>query len=342
MIALATVTIPQASATCRFTLDFATSVYACNLENVVATSADDIIDLSGNHIGERTDEDVSQLIVFAQSTLEEIPSMIFDTFPNLELFNLYLAQTRHVDMGNCGTRLREIRINGNDIVRIQNGAFSGCTDIEYLQLIESNVFEIDEHVFDDIPNLIDLTILNNQLTDIQENLFLYSTRIENLRIDQNLVTTIHPRAFQSMISLRNINLQVNSLETILSGTFSNLLHLETLNLRANFIRSIEVGAFENLPYLHSIDMSTNFISVIDSYSFGYLPRFQSWRALNNGIDAIDRNMFDKLPDLRSLLVGFENNCVDRDFILIDSWEEEAFPYLEECFRNYEELNRTAA
>lgn len=277
--------ICRSSAECQFSTA-GLDVYTCTLSNVVASNPADVVNLSGTHIGGRTNNDVTQVIVIRPSSIEEIPTNIFTTFPNLEYFVIENNDVRKIELTNCGLRVKEVRINGNQVSLLQNGAFRGCSSIEVLHLIANNFNDIEEGAFDGLPNLIELTMFINQFPAIRQNLFRYQTQLEYLRIDQNGISTVHGGTFQSLTNVHYLDLIINNLETISAGTFTNMPNLVTLNIRINRIRFIELGAFANLPYLQTINLSDNELTVLNSGVFStQMPRMQIMHLYANYISA---------------------------------------------------------
>lgn len=330
-------TSSETSATCRFIFNFP-NLYRCQLENVSVTIASDIIDLSGTHIGGRTDADVNEIYVDVSSRLEEIPSMIFTTFENLERLDITYNHLRRIDLTNCGSKLRDLRLQSHQISILQNGAFSGCYSLETIWLIQCNINVIEEFAFDEMPNLIEMQIFLNNFTTFHQNQFRHQSRLEYLRSDNNYISSIHGGAYQFLSSLTIINSRYNNLEAISSGTFTNMPHLERIFLRDNRISTIEAEAFGNVPLLQMLELSHNPIVVFDSNFFGSsLPHLQILEIEVISMTAFDKNIFALVPSLQFFYTIY-NNCVSRDFMLIQSFEDDVFPYMKDCFNNFLELS----
>lgn len=323
----------QSSATCRFALEG--SAYICYLENVYATVSSDYIDLSGAHIGGRTNYDVTGLTNSGSTVLEELPTRIFSTFTNLQTLSIMGSGLRRVELNNCA-RIKTLEISGNQIPYLQSGAFRGCHTVESLTLLVNEIALIDENAFDDMPNLHTINLALNPIHEVQEYLLRYQTHLESFRIEPS-VSTIHPRAFQTTSNMRSLTLQLNRLEIISAGTFTNMPYLTEISLRINSIRYIGPGAFKDLPSLETIDLGTNFITALDSSMFGTsMPRLKSLTLNANSVIAIDRNYLTKLPALQELNLS-NSICINRWWPAIQSLQSEVLPYLEECFRNFGNL-----
>lgn len=326
----------QTSANCFFVLnDF--YGYTCELEYVNVTSFTDQINLTGTHLGGRTNVHVQSVIVSQTARLEEIPTVIFTTFFNLEQFICSSNDIRRVDLPFCGPHMKTIQLNFNPLTVLQNGAFRGCRTIETLTLILGDTERIEENVFTDLPVLRELIMFGNSLVDIHGHLFRNMQQLQFVRLDQGTISSIQPGAFQCKEFVDEIDLRVNRIERIETGTFTNMPRLRTLNLGTNNIRVIEEGAFSNLPLLSHLELVENQISVLDSNIFG--TRFPNLNYLGVGssqIHAIDRQVFRRFPALRNFFGAF-NVCFSQNFDNIESIENDVLPHLETCFSNFDDL-----
>lgn len=131
----------------------------CVLENIHVVSSSDLVDLSGDHIGGRTNADVNEITNenAANAVFEEIPSLIFNTFANLEEFSITWSNVRQIELHNCGTSVRSATISGHSIPVIQNGAFRGCSSLDFLHIVFNGITRIEEDAFVDLPNLLEVS-----------------------------------------------------------------------------------------------------------------------------------------------------------------------------------------
>lgn len=151
---------------------------------------------------------------------------------------------------------------------LQNGAFSGCHNLETILLAYNEFDDIEEFAFDGmsnfLSNLIAMEIEGYSFHILHQNQFRHQRRLKSLRLNSNSITSIHGGAFQSLASVYHLSLQSNQLKMISSGTFTNMPNLIEIFLGRNYIQTIEAGSFANLPFLQSIDLNLNPIIVINS------------------------------------------------------------------------------
>lgn len=308
------------------------------MENITATNVSDLIDLSGDHIGGRTNLHVESVQCSQTARLEEIPMNIFATFFNLEQFDCSTNHIRRIDLPFCGPRMKTLNINDNlSLTLLQNGAFRGCGSIEIVFLVVNGIERIEDNAFEDLPLLREVTMFGNPMVDIQGHLLRNQRQLEYARFDQGTISSIQPGAFQCKEFLYFLNLQVNRIEKISTGTFTNMPRLRNLNLATNSIRVIEEGAFANLPLLERLELNENQITVVDSNLFG--TSFPNLRYLGfgtNQIQSVDRRLFRRFPVVNTFY-GVDNVCFSQNFLDIQSIETDVYPHLEVCFRNFDDL-----
>lgn len=335
LIVLISTLLVQTAAYCRFVLS-GSAGYTCELENVNASSFTDIVDLSGVHVGGRTNAHVDSVEVYQTSILTEIPMNIFVTFFNLEYFGGGSNSIRRIELPHCGSRMKTLQLSQNSLSDLQNGAFRGCRSIEVLYSVSNSIQRIEENVFDDLPQLRQLILVNTTLVEVRSRWFRNQHLLQNLRLDQSTISYIQPGSFQCKEFLSNLDLRQNRLLIIETGTFTNLPRLRTLYLQTNFIRTIEEGAFANLPLLESVELVENLILVLDSMQFGTLPNLGYLGVAANDIRAIDRHIFRRFPVLRTF-IGSGNVCFSEYFLDIENIENDVFPYLQTCFSNFNDV-----
>lgn len=327
----------QISARCLFVVNEFYG-YTCELEYVNVTSVDEIVDLSGDHVGGRTNAHVDSVIVSQTARLQEVPMNIFTTFLNMEQFICSSNDLRRIEFPFCGSRMRTIQVNVNPLLVLQNGAFRGCRTIETLTIILADIQRIEENAFAELQQLRELIVFGNALDELPGHLLRQQQQLEMVRFDQGAITAIQPGTFQCKEFLFELDLRVNRIERIATGTFTNMLRLRLLNLGTNNIQVIEEGAFANLPVLERLELVENQITVFDSNLFG--TSFQNLNYVgvgSNEIHAVDRHVFRRFPNLISFFGAF-NVCFSQNFDDIQSIEDDVWPYLETCFTNFEELN----
>ncbi|KAM3914558.1 LOW QUALITY PROTEIN: leucine-rich repeat-containing protein 53 [Leptodactylus fuscus] len=135
------------------------------------------------------------------------------------------------------TKLRTLILDYNQIssTSITNGTFFPLTNLETLQL-NSNLFcSIDGTWFGKTERLIRLEINGNQITNLTHDSLGSNAlhRLQHLDLSSNFISFIHEGTFQSLQQLKELDLSKNRL-TRLPDLFSFLPHLTLLNLGHNY------------------------------------------------------------------------------------------------------------
>jgi hypothetical protein len=122
-----------------------------------------------------------------------------------------------------------LELTGNQITRIESGAFNGLTNLTVLGLCDISISRIESGAFSGLPNLDTLYVCDNpQLSSIESGAFSGLTNLTELWLDWNL-----------------------RLSRIESGAFSELTNLIVLSLgdsRAMRELNLEAAGFSSLLY----------------------------------------------------------------------------------------------
>lgn len=145
------------------------------------------------------------------------------------------------------------------IIRINGGAFSGCTNLQKINL--TNVRTIESNVFENCTSLQDI-VLSNNLTTINDSLFAGLTNLRSIVIP-NGVTTIGNYAFDGCTSLTNITLP-NTVTSILSYAFSGCA-FETIKI-PDGVKRLNSNIFQNCTNLKSVTIPEG-VTTINEYAF---------------------------------------------------------------------------
>ncbi|XP_073498916.1 leucine-rich repeat-containing protein 53 [Phyllobates terribilis] len=153
-----------------------------------------------------------------------------------------------------------LRLSGNKIKKIQNGAFTNLTKLQTLVLDNNRISStsITNGTFFPLQNLETLQLNRNNFGSIDGTWFGSTKRLIRLEISKNQIT----------------NLTHDSLG-------SNILHhLQHLDLSSNFISFIHEGTFRSLQQLKELDLSKNRLTKLPDV-FSFLPHLTLLNLGNN-------------------------------------------------------------
>ncbi len=129
--------------------------------------------------------------------------------------------------------VQSLYLYNNQLTTIQQNAFAGLTNLEFLELNNNQLTTIPTKAFAGLASLKLLYFGNNQLSTIQPNAFAGLTKLEALELENNKLKDIQPNAFAGLTDLKSLFLSNNQLKDIQPNAFAGLPKLTTLILRKN-------------------------------------------------------------------------------------------------------------
>lgn len=188
--------------------------YACALFGIEVLDPSQGVIIGGQHIGNRTNDDVEFVWIFTSNTPFMIPE-IFTTFPNiieldidfsnlqsikipdtvrlmwLDLFGNNIARIESDSIRNQ-TELLECFLSYNNIQEIDEGAFEGLSELIYLELFINDIEYIEPRTFHPLTNMMVLDLEGNWLSSVGD-LFSENRKLQTLYLEYNEIEEIHPR-----------------------------------------------------------------------------------------------------------------------------------------------------
>ncbi|XP_042191184.1 podocan-like isoform X2 [Callorhinchus milii] len=235
-------------------------------------------------------------------TDESIPEGAFNQVQNLRIIKMN-HNLLSVVPANLTTNLRELYLEGNQIIKIPDSVFANSSELTHLDL----------H--------------NNHLNSngIGDKAFLHMVRLEHLDLGKNALTSI-PK--QLPHSLKTLLLQENNLTSIRKNVLWNMSKLEEIHLEHNKISVVAAGAFRRLMGLRHLDISYNQLTRVPRQ----LPLTLWYLYLhNNQINFIPADSFcvRRRAESRLILVRLEKNNLDHRQVDVHSLK---------CLRGYQVIH----
>ncbi|XP_055592825.1 uncharacterized protein LOC129744364 [Uranotaenia lowii] len=128
--------------------------------------------------------------------------------------------------------LQKIYMARNQLVKIQDTAFKGLTNLVELDLSENMLPLIPTETFADYPALMRLTLSGNPIRTIRTNAFKYLSFLTTLELSNCQIELIEDEAFIGMDNLEWLRLDGNRITTI-QGNHVLPESLHGINLQAN-------------------------------------------------------------------------------------------------------------
>jgi len=190
--------------------------------------------------------------------------------------------------------LKTINITGNNVTSIEDGCFSGCTNLTSINLPNS-ITSIGATAFAGCMSLTSIN-LPNSITAIYNGTF-YNSGLTSITIPEN-ITSITGEAFDNCSSLRTVTIADG--QSDLNFNFASPFlgcPIQTLNLGRNIVKSTYV--FSGNTSLKTINITGNNVTTIDDSEFYGCNGLTSIN-LPNSITSIGVRAFAECTGLTSI------------------------------------------
>ncbi|KAL7043464.1 hypothetical protein ACKWTF_001521 [Chironomus riparius] len=286
------------------------NAYYCDLTIQNPNGLNNFTEIRGTHSPGRENEDVTSIIRTSSSISTNFPSIICNTFPNVQTLKAWSI----------------------GIERIDEDSFKNCRNLDFLDLSGNRIFEIHEKSFSENKRLNSLLLMENILTTLPETIFLNQFNLGILVISSNNFTDLPLKIFATLKNLVKLDIGDCQLHQLRVEWFRNLLNLQILQLPSNQFEDFPHNVFNPIRELLELDLDFNQLKVIHSDWFGILPNFRILHLRANQINAVDERFIDN-NDIVSL--GMLNNLCLNDIITdFTSSKLEMRAALQTCFKNF--------
>lgn len=238
--------------TCAFQVLGQTN-YICNLREIEVLDPEANVTLVGDHIEDRTNADVTAVIIRYSNT----PFVIQQIFTTFESLNTLEIEDSHLQSFSIpeNVLLQRLQVDGNNISRIESGLLQAQSELIYFSAIDSNIVEIDEDAFVGLTALTDLVLIGNFIEQIAPQTFNPLTNLRYLDLEANRLTSLGDELFSQNPDLHSIYLEHNQISEISPKFTANLLEgLNYINLADNVCvnRGFQIGTEENLIVMNNL------------------------------------------------------------------------------------------
>lgn len=156
----------------------------------------------------------------------------------------------------------------SSLIKIKDDAFNSMDTLKSLVIDGGapNLNELGERSFSGCSNIEELDLSNSKLTSIPEGAFAYCKNLKTIKLPST-ITSIGDEAFYNCQSLTNIEgLDKCNLKSIGSATFSNCKALENLDFSQSTFTNVPSKAFNGCSALAKITLP-NTLTTIGGYAF---------------------------------------------------------------------------
>ena len=156
----------------------------------------------------------------------------------------------------------------SSLIKIKDDAFNSMDTLKSLVIDRGapNLNELGERSFSGCSNIEELDLSNSKLTSIPEGAFAYCKNLKTIKLPST-ITSIGDEAFYNCQSLINIEgLDKCNLKSIGSAAFSNCKALENLDFSQSTFTNVPSKAFNGCSALAKITLP-NTLTTIGGYAF---------------------------------------------------------------------------
>lgn len=237
--------------------------------------------------------------------------------------NAEWSQSKSLDLNVSSLHtLKELEVLNlidSNLRQIPEGAFCELPTLQVLNLTRNRIRSTDNLGFSQKPcvaggegELRVLDLSRNELTTLPENWSVSKLRrLQQLNLEHNNITEISGEALAGLPSLRIFNISYNQLEALPIGLFAGARDFQEIHLQHNRLFEIPRGLFHKLEQLLILDLSGNQLSShhIDNGTFSGLIRLIVLNLAHNALTRIDAKTFRDLYflqilDLRNNSIGY--------------------------------------
>ncbi|KAL7015049.1 hypothetical protein ACKWTF_016261 [Chironomus riparius] len=193
-----------------------------------------------------------------------------------------------------------VEISGQNTRIIPSVMCRQFRSMQILEIIDSNLHEINEDGFQGCGFLRELTIMNNRIRSIPARAFVAATNLQVLVLASNGIEDISPYAF-AQTNIQVLDLTHNNIGRFDPFTYTPIAgSLRILRLTDNNIRAIPENAFDRLSNLVDLELNGNQIPSIPHNAFFGAVNLQILQIANCRLERLEPATFSRLTFLRDL------------------------------------------
>lgn len=263
--------------------------------NMNLNSFTHVREIYGEHVKNKSDEDVKSLSLHLVQNTREFPSLICQKFKKLTSIIIDAVFEHKIEIidensfRNC-KNLHELGLTRNPIGKVLRNLLASQSKLKILRLAEDNIDELAPGAFDTLSGLKNLSLDVNDLKILPRGIFHKLVKLEYLSICRNDLKTLDLKLFHGLTNLRVLLMVSNQIASLPENLFHDLNALEELWLNNNKLTVLHYDIIENKPNLHVLAFDLNQIIAIDvkfqnSSNLQTLKKVRAWS--NDCVDNYD-------------------------------------------------------
>lgn len=212
------------------------TVYSCVIRSVELLNRNANVIITGQHVGNRTNEDVVDIdIENRENELEMhfIPDILYTSFPNVEVIGIWNSGVRELDQLPELSNLIRFNLPGNNVSTITNNTFISVKSLISLRLRGNNIHTLELNAFAGQENLLFLDLGFNELTEFEIGTFNMLNNLESIDLSNNNLQFIDAQLFSENHNINSFLASGNKINRIAPSLISKLPNLNLLALARN-------------------------------------------------------------------------------------------------------------
>lgn len=186
-----------------------------------------------------------KVVVFLNSTMAEVPRLMFQKMPNVENLTMMAVGLRdelHKYSFEYANALLVVNLAGNNLTVVDKYAFNGARKVEIIDLSKNTISMVDVTAFGHCTKLKRLSLAWNSLKYVSSDVFQPLENVYSIDLSYNQLQELDKGLFKGCKNLRDVKLVENDLKHIHLQLPFTLLKLDISN---NKVESVAVEPVHN-------------------------------------------------------------------------------------------------
>jgi len=164
---------------------------------------------------------------------------------------------------------------GLNLGSVPEDLLSGLTNLESVDMAESNITSLPKSLFSELSNLEKIYLDSNSLSSVPEGLLRGLSNMKRFGLEYNNLTSLPENLFSDSSNLSILNLSNNKLTSLSENLFSGLSNLERIYLNDNDLTTLPADLLRGLSSLKDIDLRNNDLISFPKDFFSNLPNLKN-------------------------------------------------------------------
>lgn len=189
-----------------------TGKYWCDTQSSITHRDIKIFQVSGLHVGSRTNRDVDYFSSYKNGKLKFLPIALGRFFPNLIRYKIEYSGVLKMFRKNFKDlpKLEFLEISNSQLKKIPRDAFYDLNKFEHLELVENQIEAIDSATFVHNTNLRKIILRGNKIQTLDLLTFKRNWLLFEIDFSNNLIASIGPELITPLERVVIVNFKNNT------------------------------------------------------------------------------------------------------------------------------------